>query len=453
LGNELAGIATIRVTASAGSSILDKSFTFTADRGAPGTIACASVGLATSGYVNRFLVRFVGTTFGEQFRVKFGSKANLVPGHYCNAFDNVTSGLTNFSSLIPVDLGSNELLFFFRGGTCVSSTGFFDVSAANFIYPNTGSQFIFPTPSRFLANFTLHCDTDKVDINGTLDFPATRPARGGNRPDGVTASPGNAPTCAADDFGSGKHSPGGGSGGSGGGSGGVGGTAGISAFPDFTGFGNGAKGGGGGSGTTPTPGPAFLNIDIGFDTTDGTPTFDTSGELDLPLNVVSSGLKDNVTLSASSDPEGLDFAFDTPTLPPNNDFAVPFLIIHPQKDAAPRDYLVTVTATSGDTTSSTSFLVSLACDPPFISSMATSQPQSQTITIGQTATLAVSAIGSGPFSYQWYRGTTGNTQFPVDNATSRTFTTPALQSTETYWVRVSNGCGTADSNAATITVH
>ncbi len=413
LANELAGIATIRVTASVGSGLLEKSFTFTADRGPSGTIACGSVGTASSGYVNRFLVRFVGSTFGEQFRVKFGSKANLVPGHYCNATDTLAGGTINLNNSIPViplDLFDNKFFFYFSGLTkCASSTGFFDVSAANFIYPTTGSQYLFPTPTRYLANFTVHCDADKIDINGTIDFPATRPARGGG--------------------------------------------AGIQAFPDFTGCGNGATGSGGGTGTTPTAGPAFLNVDIGFDTTDGTPTFDTSGELDLPLNVVSTGLKDNVTLSASSDPEGLDFSFDTPTLPPNNDFAVPFLIIHPQKDALPRDYLVTVTATSGDTSSATSFLVSLACDPPFISSMATSQPQSQTINSGKTATLAVAAIGSGPFSYQWYRGATGNTQFPLDNAASRTFTTPALQGNETYWVRVSNGCGTADSNAATITVH
>src|SRR5258707_15810194 len=101
-GNELAGIASIRITASGGSGLIEKSFTFTSDRGPSGTIACGSVATATSGYVNRFLVRFVGTTFGEQFRVKFGSKANLVPGHYCNATDTVTGALTSLSSAIPV---------------------------------------------------------------------------------------------------------------------------------------------------------------------------------------------------------------------------------------------------------------------------------------------------------------------------------------------------------------
>ena len=43
--------------------------------------------------------------------------------------------------------------------------------------------------------------------------------------------------------------------------------------------------------------------------------------------------------------------------------------------------------------------------------------------------------------------------FPVDGANSRNYTTPALQFSQTYWVRVTNGCGTADSNSATITVH
>jgi uncharacterized protein (TIGR03437 family) len=85
--------------------------------------------------------------------------------------------------------------------------------------------------------------------------------------------------------------------------------------------------------------------------------------------------------------------------------------------------------------------------PPSI----TTQPASQTIANGQTATLTVAANGSGPLSYQWYRGTKGDNTTAV-GTNSPTFTTPALTVTTNYWVRVSNSYGSADSNTATITV-
>ena len=81
----------------------------------------------------------------------------------------------------------------------------------------------------------------------------------------------------------------------------------------------------------------------------------------------------------------------------------------------------------------------------------TAQPQSQTIQSGQTATLSVTASGTTPLSYQWYQGASGTASNPVGtNASS--FTTPALTATTTYWVRVTNACGHADSATATVTV-
>jgi hypothetical protein len=82
----------------------------------------------------------------------------------------------------------------------------------------------------------------------------------------------------------------------------------------------------------------------------------------------------------------------------------------------------------------------------------TTQPQSQTISPGQTATLSVAASGTPPLSYQWYIGTSGNVANPIGGATSSSYTTPALTSTTRYWVRVTNTSGTADSNTATISV-
>jgi hypothetical protein len=80
----------------------------------------------------------------------------------------------------------------------------------------------------------------------------------------------------------------------------------------------------------------------------------------------------------------------------------------------------------------------------------TTQPASQTINPGQTATLTVSATGAPTITYQWYQGATGDTTTPV--ATTPSFTTPALTATTKYWVRVANPAGHADSQTATITV-
>ncbi|MBZ5586965.1 MAG: leucine-rich repeat domain-containing protein [Acidobacteriia bacterium] len=87
------------------------------------------------------------------------------------------------------------------------------------------------------------------------------------------------------------------------------------------------------------------------------------------------------------------------------------------------------------------------CTSPSI----TTQPQSQSIASGQTATLSVTATGTTPLSYQWYQGASTDTSQPVGTNASG-FTTPALTTTTSYWVQVSNSCGQAASAAATVTV-
>jgi len=80
------------------------------------------------------------------------------------------------------------------------------------------------------------------------------------------------------------------------------------------------------------------------------------------------------------------------------------------------------------------------------------QPTSQTITIGQSTTLSVGASGTAPLSYQWYTGTSGNTSSQVPNGTGPSITvTPST--TTSYWVRISNACGTVNSSTATVTVN
>jgi DNA-binding beta-propeller fold protein YncE len=86
--------------------------------------------------------------------------------------------------------------------------------------------------------------------------------------------------------------------------------------------------------------------------------------------------------------------------------------------------------------------------PPVI----TTQPASQVIGIGDTATLSVQATGTLPLSYQWFQGQSGDTSTPIVGATNPTFTTPPLNVSTNYWVQVSNVGGTTNSNTAVITV-
>src|SRR5437868_3593363 len=81
----------------------------------------------------------------------------------------------------------------------------------------------------------------------------------------------------------------------------------------------------------------------------------------------------------------------------------------------------------------------------------TTQPVEVTIAPWQTATLCVAATGI-KLNYQWYVGTSGTTSNPIPGATAKCYTTPALTNTTSYWVRVSNDYGYADSYTTTITI-
>ncbi len=82
----------------------------------------------------------------------------------------------------------------------------------------------------------------------------------------------------------------------------------------------------------------------------------------------------------------------------------------------------------------------------------TTQPLSQTVMSGTSATLTVVAAGTAPLGYQWYQGASGDTSTPIGGATSAAYTTPALVAPANYWVRVSNIAGTADSTTAALTI-
>lgn len=88
------------------------------------------------------------------------------------------------------------------------------------------------------------------------------------------------------------------------------------------------------------------------------------------------------------------------------------------------------------------------CDPPVI----TSTSGGGSVPFGETKQLSVTVSGTSPFTYQWYRGTSGDTSSPV-GANSNKYTTPPITSTSNFWVRVTSQCGQLVSvNSATITV-
>ena len=112
-----------------------------------------------------------------------------------------------------------------------------------------------------------------------------------------------------------------------------------------------------------------------------------------------------------------------------------------------RSFWVRVTNACGTADSNTITVTPNAgCTAPAI----TTQPASQTITAGGTATLNVEATGTATLSYLWYEGAVNDTTKFV--AGTKSFTTPALNATTSYWVKVNNSCGNAVSNLATITV-
>ena len=105
-----------------------------------------------------------------------------------------------------------------------------------------------------------------------------------------------------------------------------------------------------------------------------------------------------------------------------------------------------VVSNSAQAVTSSSALLTVT-SAPFI----TTQPASQLVNAGQTATFVVVASGTAPLSYQWSKN--GAT---VTSATSASYTTPAttaLDNSSQFQVVVSNSVGNVTSNPATLNVN
>jgi len=228
------------------------------------------------------------------------------------------------------------------------------------------------------------------------------------------------------------------------------------------------KSGGGGGGTpTPTPTPSPNPNPTPTPTPQPVPTIPIvflSDDLRAAPIVMANGATStthfstfvpdttvgNVTLSASSDADNL-IASIAPSVLTATGTIDSVLTIRTTATTAAGDHAVTITATAPDgSSSSATVFVTVLCDPPFI--LGIDQPKSSTVSAGRPAQLSVKASGSGPFTYQWFTGASGLVNFPLAGGTSANFTTSALNDTTSYWVRVTNPCGSVDSQTATVNV-
>ena len=110
-------------------------------------------------------------------------------------------------------------------------------------------------------------------------------------------------------------------------------------------------------------------------------------------------------------------------------------------------YPLTFTAHNGIGADATqSFVLNVDLTPAI-----TTQPASQSVTLGQTATFNVAATGTTPLTFQWRKN--GAT---IANATSSTYTTPATTAADngaSFDVLVTNAVGSATSNPATLAIN
>ena len=111
-------------------------------------------------------------------------------------------------------------------------------------------------------------------------------------------------------------------------------------------------------------------------------------------------------------------------------------------------FAVVVSNTVG---SARSIAATLTVNVASVAPSITTQPTSQTVTAGQTASFSVAATGTAPLNYQWQKNGTA-----ILGATSSSYTSPATTSSDNgaqFTVLVSNSIGSVTSNAATLTVN
>jgi hypothetical protein len=133
------------------------------------------------------------------------------------------------------------------------------------------------------------------------------------------------------------------------------------------------------------------------------------------------------------------------TSTPVNGGAAAAILVSP---AITTSYWVRVTGQcvpAADSVAATITVNPAICPAPLI----INQPQDQAALSGTTVALTVGFIGVSP-TITWFQGAKGDTSKQAGSG--QTITSPVLTQTTQFWARISNFCGSVDSNAATITV-
>ena len=116
--------------------------------------------------------------------------------------------------------------------------------------------------------------------------------------------------------------------------------------------------------------------------------------------------------------------------------------------ASTSSYWVRATNSCGAVTDSAPVVITITpCDPPSI----VIQPHGGNVVAASTAILLAGVAGTAPLHDQWFAGHKGDTSTPVGSDAS-TLTIATLMQTTTYWLRITNDCGSIDSSEATIVV-
>jgi len=203
----------------------------------------------------------------------------------------------------------------------------------------------------------------------------------------------------------------------------------------------------GGAVTAPPPGASNT---IGVTVPTDAILVSSSGSTTVPVSVTTmNGFADDVNLSVTGLPDGVTATFDNGTLKkPGSGNAN--LTLTGNGTVPPGTFFVTViaSAANGTDVGASTFTYVVDCSPPYI--LGVNQPADTSVARGSTAQLTVIAAGTGPLNYQWYRGIPGVTTFPVSNGNGPTLTTPPINGSHSFWVRVWNACGSVDSQAANV---
>lgn len=109
------------------------------------------------------------------------------------------------------------------------------------------------------------------------------------------------------------------------------------------------------------------------------------------------------------------------------------------------DFYDVVVTTSGGTKTSNPATLTVIAKPTI-----QTPPASQTVNVGGTVTFTVTAGGTAPFSYQWYKG--GTTPVGTDSPTY-SINPVGTGDAGSYTVKVTNAAGSITSAAATLTVN